>query len=73
MQTVAACLIVSLTMALVGAVILFAPAPLYAPHFLTAEAWGLTPLADQQLGAVIMWVPAGLIFVVSVLTSLARC
>ena len=68
--TLAATLVVSLSMALVGAVILFAPEPLYAPHILTAGAWGLSPLADQQLGAVIMWVPAGLIFVISVMASL---
>lgn len=68
--SLAATLGVSLTMALVGAVILFAPEPLYAPHIITAGAWGLTPLADEQLGAVVMWVPAGLIFVISVMLSL---
>lgn len=69
--TLAATLGVSLTMALVGAVVLFSPEPLYAPHIITAATWGLTPLADQQLGALIMWVPAGLIFVVSVMRSMA--
>ncbi len=67
----AATLGVSLAMALVGAVILCAPEPLYAPHIFTTWTWGLSPLADQQLGAVVMWVPAGLIFVVSVMASLA--
>lgn len=69
--SVGATLAVSVAMALLGAVILLAPEPLYAPHVITARAWGLTPLADQQLGAVIMWVPAGLIFVISIMASLA--
>ena len=68
---VAATLATSLQMAFIGAVITFAPAPLYAPHALTTPAWGLTPLADQQLGGVIMWVPAGAIFVAAILASLA--
>jgi putative membrane protein len=42
---------------LLGALITFAGRPLYAPHLTTTEAWGLTPLADQQLGGLIMWAP----------------
>ncbi|MGI9169039.1 MAG: cytochrome c oxidase assembly protein [Caulobacteraceae bacterium] len=68
---VAASLATGLQMAFLGALITFASAPLYAPHALTAWAWGLTPLADQQLGGTIMWVPAGLIFVAAILASLA--
>lgn len=34
--------------------------PSYAPG---APAWGLTGLADQQLGGIIMWVPAGLVYI----------
>ncbi len=69
--SVAASVGVGLQMALLGAVITFAARPLYAPHLLTTSAWSLTPLADQQLGGVIMWVPAGVIFVASIMTSLA--
>ncbi|HKP13996.1 MAG TPA: cytochrome c oxidase assembly protein, partial [Blastocatellia bacterium] len=29
---------------------------------LTAS-WGLTPLEDQQLGGLIMWIPAGLVYI----------
>lgn len=57
----AAILLTILQMGLLGAVITFAERPLYAPHLLTAPAWGLSALADQQLGGVIMWVPAGVI------------
>lgn len=45
-------------MGMLGAVLTFAPEPLYAAHAIAPLAWGLTPLADQQLGGLIMWVPA---------------
>lgn len=45
-------------MGLLGALITFAPVPLYAPHFLTTEAFGLSALEDQQLAGLTMWVPA---------------
>lgn len=61
-QAVAAGLISSIQMGLLGAVIGLASWPMYPPHYLTSEAWGLTPLADQQLGGVLMWVPGCLLF-----------
>jgi len=45
-------------MGLLGTLITFAAEPLYAPHFTTTAAWGLSPLEDQQLAGLIMWVPA---------------
>lgn len=45
-------------MGALGALLTFAPEPLYAAHALAPLDWGLTPLADQQLGGLIMWVPA---------------
>jgi putative membrane protein len=45
-------------MGLLGALIVFAPQPLYAAHFASATAWGSSPLADQELGGLLMWVPA---------------
>jgi len=45
-------------MGLLGALIVFAPQPLYPVHFMSAAAWGLSPLADQQLAGLLMWVPA---------------
>lgn len=47
-------------MGLLGALLTFAPEPLYAIHQWAPLAWGFTPLSDQQLGGIIMWVPAGL-------------
>ncbi len=45
-------------MGLLGALLVFAPRPLYALHFASTAAWGLSPLADQQLAGLLMWVPA---------------
>lgn len=45
-------------MGMLGALLVFARSPLYAPHLLTTEAFGLSPLADQQLAGLVMWVPA---------------
>ncbi|QQC67249.1 cytochrome c oxidase assembly protein [Paraburkholderia ginsengisoli] len=45
-------------MGLLGALIVFAPAPLYVVHFASTAAWRLTPLADQQLAGLLMWVLA---------------
>jgi putative membrane protein len=47
-------------MGMLGAILTFAPEPLYAVHALAPFAWGVTPLEDQQLGGLIMWVPAGI-------------
>jgi putative membrane protein len=45
-------------MGLLGALIVFASVPLYPVHFASTLAWGFTPLADQQLAGLLMWVPA---------------
>ena len=42
--------------------------PIYAP---TAAGWGLSPLEDQQLGGLIMWVPAGIVYIVAALFMFA--
>ena len=56
-------------MTFLGALITIAPHALYLPHAVTTAPWGLTPLTDQQLGGLIMWVPACTVFVgVTVLT-----
>jgi len=42
-------------MGFLSALLTFAPAPLYGPHLLTTQAFGLGPLEDQQLAGLIMW------------------
>ena len=46
-----------------GALLTFSTVLWYPAYQTTTHAWGLTPLQDQQLGGVIMWVPSGLIFI----------
>ncbi|CUH11355.1 Cytochrome c oxidase caa3 assembly factor (Caa3_CtaG) [Jannaschia seosinensis] len=52
-------------MGMLGAILTFAPEALYAAHAVGPFAWGLTPLGDQQLGGLLMWVPAGLPYAVA--------
>lgn len=55
---IAALLAMVAQMGLLGALIAFAPQALYPTHFYTTEIWGFSPLEDQQLAGLIMWVPA---------------
>jgi len=45
-------------MGLLGALLVFAPRPVFTPHFGTTASFGLTELQDQQLAGLLMWVPA---------------
>ncbi len=46
-----------------GALLAFSP-HLWYPHYAsTARAFGLTPLEDQQLAGLLMWVPGSIVFV----------
>jgi cytochrome c oxidase assembly factor CtaG len=45
-----------------GALMALAPRVLYGVQTASASAWGLTPLEDQQLAGIVMWVPAGTIY-----------
>ncbi|WP_135466327.1 cytochrome c oxidase assembly protein [Crenalkalicoccus roseus] len=62
----------SAQMGLLGAVLVFAPVPLYASHLATTLPFGLTPLQDQQLGGLLMWVPGSLAFLLAGLGGLLR-
>jgi cytochrome c oxidase assembly factor CtaG len=54
-----------------GALMALAPRVLYLAQTQAAKAWGLTPLEDQQLAGMIMWVPAGTIYAAAAMTMLA--
>lgn len=43
-------------MGLLGALLTLAPKALYAPHFVTTSLYGLSPIQDQQLAGLTMWV-----------------
>ena len=62
----------ALQMSMLGAILTLAPNPLFTVHSSTTWAWGLSPLQDQQLGGIIMWVPAGLLFTAYGLAAFAR-
>jgi putative membrane protein len=59
-------------MGLLGALISFARHPLYAPPFLSTQAWGLSPLEDQQLAGLIMWGPGGGFYLAAALLLASR-
>src|SRR5688572_9111826 len=48
-------------MTVVAAFVTGAERPLYPWYASAPRLFGLTPLADQQLGGIIMWVPAGIV------------
>ena len=62
---------------ILGAIITFAPRVLYPTYLrgLTEPgfgrsiglAFGLSPLADQELGGLLMWVPGGVVFLIAIL------
>lgn len=47
---------------ILGALLTLSGHPWYPVYQHTTAAWGLTPLEDQQLGGVVMWVPASLVY-----------
>lgn len=47
-------------MTVLGAVYTFAGRAFFTVHFGTTQVWGFSPLEDQQLGGLIMWIPPGL-------------
>jgi len=65
--------------ALLGIVITLAPTPLYPFYVhppdpygalgLIRNGWGLSVLADQQIGGLLMWVAGGLFYIVCILTE----
>ncbi|PZN93108.1 MAG: hypothetical protein DCF31_13665 [Alphaproteobacteria bacterium] len=63
-QGVITAVVAAAQMGLLGALLALAPAPLYAPHLASTLAWGLGPLADQQLAGLLMWVPGMLPYAV---------
>jgi putative membrane protein len=59
-------------MGFLGALITFARTPLYEPHLATTLPWGLTPLEDQQLAGLIMWVPPAIPYIAVALLQVSR-
>lgn len=64
---IAAILASTVQMGLLGALITFAAAPLYAPHLASTLAWGVAPLDDQQVAGITMWAPGSLAYLAAAL------
>ena len=60
----------SLHSTLLGALLTLSPTIWYASYGGAAGPGGLSPLEDQQLAGLIMWVPAGLVYAAAALASL---
>jgi putative membrane protein len=56
---------------LLGALLTFSTSLWYPLYEATTLPWGLTPLEDQQLAGVIMWIPAGVAYLVATLALAA--
>ncbi len=72
LEAVAAGAFTSMHMGLLGAVLTMAVRPLFFWHLTTTQAWSLSPLEDQQLGGVFMWVPGIGLFLWAALRTLDR-
>jgi putative membrane protein len=49
---------------ILGALLTFSPEIWYPVYASTTAAWGFTPIEDQQLAGLVMWIPASLVFLV---------
>jgi putative membrane protein len=47
---------------ILGALLTLGTTPWYAAYGDAAAAWGLTPIEDQQLAGLVMWVPGGFVY-----------
>lgn len=56
----------------IGALLTFSSVIWYPAYLTTTAQWGLTPLQDQQLGGVIMWVPSSIVFIIVGLALFAK-
>lgn len=56
---------------ILGALIALMPQVAYVSQTRSAQDWGLTPLEDQQLAGLVMWVPGGIIYAGAALAMLA--
>ncbi|MEZ2410661.1 cytochrome c oxidase assembly protein [Bosea sp. RCC_152_1] len=59
-------------MTILGALIALSPRVLYSLQTAQAARFGLTPLEDQQLAGLVMWVPAGTVYAGAALVFAAR-
>jgi putative membrane protein len=56
-----------------GALLTFSPELWYPAYQSGVGAWGMTPLEDQIAAGLIMWVPAGLVYIAAAVALCASC
>lgn len=56
---------------LLGALLTFSNVTWYPAYAETTEAWGLSPLEDQQLAGLVMWAPPGFVYLRAALALFA--
>jgi cytochrome c oxidase assembly factor CtaG len=49
---------------ILGALLTFASRPWYPVYANSTSRWGISALEDQQIGGLIMWVPAGIVYII---------
>lgn len=49
-----------------GALMILTPRPFYSLHAAGAAAWGMTLIEDQQLAGLLMWIPAGGVYIAAI-------
>jgi putative membrane protein len=64
-------LVTTTHMSVLAALFVFSEKAFYVQSAHASE-WGLTPLEDQQLAGLVMWVPAGLVYLVAALWFFSR-
>jgi putative membrane protein len=57
-------------MGALGALLTIAPKSLYVVYHGTTWPWGLSPLEDQQLGGLLIWIPGGFPLLIFSLSTL---
>ena len=58
------CFLMSIPMSVVAIYVALADHVLYPAYASAPRIWGISPLEDQQIGGLIMWIPGGLFFYV---------
>jgi putative membrane protein len=56
------CFLMTIPMSLVAIFITYADSVLYPPYASAPRVWQLSPMQDQLIGGLIMWIPGGLFF-----------
>jgi putative membrane protein len=56
--------LLTIPMSIVAVCIAYARSLLYPAYAAAPRIWGITPMQDQMIGALIMWIPGGLFFFV---------